>query len=73
MAWNRKVRCTKSINGRFIVGKIYSVTSDGKMKDENGDYGCACRTDSFKHWNKDCNWDAYAFEEVKEENESEQI
>ena len=61
-----KVRCTRSIDGRYKVGKIYPVDKDGQIFDEHGSCGMSHPTDSFQSWFKDCNWTDYEFELVEE-------
>jgi len=58
------VRCTKTCDGRFINGKIYSVEENGALKDEFGDNGYNCSTESFEAWHKACKWYRYDFELV---------
>ena len=61
-----KVRCTKSCDNRFIVGKTYSVGNHGEMRDEYGDNGYNCTTESFEEWYRACFWKHYAFKQVPE-------
>ena len=65
-----KVRCTKANDNRFILGKVYDVTNNGRIWDENGFGGCCNTTESFEAWHKDCCWTDYAFELVAEHRHS---
>lgn len=62
---NFRVRCTKSMDDRFKVGKIYDVDDNGQViGDKNpGDY-LRNEEEKFSEWHKNCGWVDYDFEEV---------
>jgi hypothetical protein len=58
-----KVRCTKTRDGRFILGKVYDLDKDGHISGDK--LGCGDNpTDSFERWHRACGWRDYDFEPV---------
>jgi len=62
------VQCTKTMDDRFIVGKVY-YSDDGKILDEYGYSGASGGT--FRSWYSVYNWKDYDFIEVKIKHEEE--
>lgn len=66
-----KVKCTRSDDDRFTVGKEYYVDEHGQLTDNHGELGACNYTSSYEAWYKDCNWVDYAFELLEDYTKAE--
>jgi len=62
-----KVRCIKSWDNRFTVGRIYTADKNGYITDNHGNK-YPVRGNDFKEWYIKCGWINYDFEEIKDYN-----
>ena len=59
-----RLRCKKTVDGRFILGKIYTICEGRGLVDEHGFEGMPVESGSYSEWYEDCNWTDYDFEQV---------
>lgn len=61
-----KVRCTRSRDNRFDVGKVYEINQYGQIIGDTADNLGRQSVGSFEEWCKASRWEDYSFEKVEE-------
>ena len=61
-----KVRCTRSCDNRFVVGKVYEINQRGQIVGDTADGLGIQATRNFDEWYMRSHWIDYDFEKVEE-------